>query len=192
MYYIISRSINYNLKLRVAFVLRGKMYMRKFIFIVIVILILSGCQKEPVIDEKELMEQALIQYIENDIGNIEADEKKIISSFNTFIADDSKTSNDMVAFLEETIIPQYEVFYNSLKSINPENTEIAEAHNYYISSSQFQLEAFIFYHEGLKNSDQDKIEKVNFMLMSSKEDINLYKKKLISIAEKYDIKYTIN
>lgn len=166
--------------------------MRKFMFIVISMLILTGCQKEPIISEKELMEQALIQYIENDIGTIETDEKRIISSFNTFISDDSNTLNDMVNFLEETIIPQYEAFYNNLRSINPDNTEIAEAHEYYVSSSQFQLEAFIFYLDGLKNSDQDKIEKVNFMLMSSKEDLNLYKKRLINIAEKYDIKYTIN
>lgn len=164
--------------------------MKKLFFIILIFSLLTGCSNNDS-NKKEIMKKELTSYMEQNLSSIEYIEKNTITSFNTFTSDESKTAVELIYFLENEIIPQYQVFYDKLININPNNEEILIAHNYYEIAAEYQLDAFNTYLEGLKQFDYEKIKNVNLLINSSKEYLNMHKNELISIAEKYKIEYTI-
>ncbi len=165
--------------------------MKKISFIILILFLLfTGCSKNS-IKENDLIKKELTKYLEQDITSIEYIEKNSITSFNTFVSDENKTSTELINFLENELIPQYQDFYNKLTTINPTNKEILTAHTYYETATKYQLDAFNAYLEGLKQFDYEKIKNVNLLINSSKEYLKMHKNELISIAEKYKIEYTM-
>lgn len=166
--------------------------MKKILLILfILIFTFSGCQDNTDNKMKQEIELELTTYINNDLESIVSLEKETVASFNNFESDDNNTSDQLIDFLENSIIPQYREFLRDLSEINLETKEIQNAHNYYIESAKFQLDAFTFYLEGLKEFDYSKIEKVNFLIKESRKNLNLYKNELKSITERYEINYSI-
>ena len=165
--------------------------MKKLTLIILLFLLLAGCNNDSATKEKELVALELTNYLEKNLSSIENIEKDTIVSFNTFVSDKNKTTNEFINFLENKIIPEYQDFYDKLNAISPPHKEIAVAHDYYKTSAKYQLDAFNIYLEGLIESDYEKIKSVNSFINSSKEYLNMHRNELINIAKKYDIKYTL-
>lgn len=166
--------------------------MKKILLILIILTFtFSGCQENADAKNKQEIELNLTTYINNDLASIVSLEKETITSFNNFESDETKSAEELIDFLENSIIPQYRTFLRDLSAINLENKEIQNAHNYYIESAKFQLDAFTFYLEGLKEFDYSKIEKVNSLISESRKYLSQYKNELRNIAERYEIKYSV-
>ena len=105
--------------------------------------------------------------------------------------DENNSTDELIIFLDEDIIPNYELFYNSLISISPIDEQISKAHSFYIEASKYQLSAFQVYLEGLKESDFDKISTVNTLIEQSKEYLILHKNELLNIINNNQLKIII-
>lgn len=150
--------------------------MKRIILTIITLVLLTGCT-DPVKED-------LSNYISNEIQKTNTLEKEIIDEYEKNINTEyfSQALNDVV-------IPKYTEFLSLLKSIKPKTEEIIELHDLYVKGAKKQLEAFEVIKTGLESKDNNIIESGNKLLNESEKYMSDYKKILLNLVNKHNIKY---
>lgn len=148
-----------------------------------IVFLLIGCTS-PVKDD-------LFNYVNMELPSIIPMEEEALSEYENVISKNDYTYEELYETLKEKIIPTYSNFVQSLEGISPTTDEVKEVHVYYIKGAKKQLEALIILKEGLEEKDENKINTVNNLIKESEEYMNTFTTMIISLANKYNIKYEL-
>lgn len=154
------------------------------LFLCLVCFVNVGCSNTVVKDLKH--------YINVDIAAIEKTEADAINDFNDIMKSFEETPEfykKMYTTLIGTTIPSYQEFYENLKKIAPETTDVSNIHKLYLTGAEKQLEALKTFRDGISEKNEYKIASANKMLEEAKAIMTEYRKAIIELAEDLNIKW---
>lgn len=154
-----------------------------FIFLIgfFSLLTLAGCSKSSP-ERKEFF-----NYINLKLEEIKGNETEAINAFDAIVSKDDYSYKDLLANLDENIIPKYTTFLSDLSSIELETEEIQTLNALYIEGTTLQLKAFQSLKTGIENRKQEELDLALDYIEQSKKKMQDFEDKAIELAEKYNI-----
>ena len=148
--------------------------------LLICVTVLAGCGSDPV-------QEDLINYINNQLPDIAALEKKVTSEYEAIKTDSNADDAAFAAKLKDVIIPASAELTAKAKATVPATEEVKKVHDKYIAAATVQSEAFDILLDAAEKSDGD-IAKTGTEKLNEAEKISTeYLADLETLKKDYDV-----
>lgn len=126
----------------------------------------------------------LINYVNQDLHNLAAIEKRSLEQYAAVIGENYTTDEMIYKTLKKEVIPLYNRFYALLKSINPKTIEVKELHQIYVQAAGNIIEGFKIKMLGLEIKDDSIIVRGNRKIEKGRVGVDEWKEQLIELCDK--------
>ncbi|MCY6356560.1 hypothetical protein [Clostridium sp. ZS2-4] len=152
----------------------------------IMIFMFAGCKKASVEDP---VKSDLMSYM-NRISEAVTLEEDVLNDYRKVSGENYKEVDTYVV-IKKIIIPKYTEFINKLDDIKPKTDEVKQLHEIYVKAAHVRLESFKQMEEGFEKKDGNLIKKTDKKLQEAQNNIEKYKKQLVELGQKHNIKVNI-
>jgi len=159
-----------------------KRYITFTLFTLCLLLLCSCTKKDPIKTE-------FFNYINVDLEEIKTNEIESINLFDSIVSQDDYSYKELLASLDETIIPKYSKFLSDLENFEFETDEIENLNNIYIEGAKLQLKAFESLKTGIEEREQQSLDLALDYIEKSKVFMDSFQEQAIKLATDHDIKY---
>jgi hypothetical protein len=146
----------------------------------ILAIVLAACSINPV-------QKDLLNYINVEMPKVAGLEGTAIDAYASVSGENYQNDSIMYTVISETVIPNYQEFYNTLTAIKPATDEVANLHKEYVRAAADQMEAFKLIIEALEKQDVDIINRANADLDEARALIKLWRTDLDSACVKNNV-----
>ncbi len=153
--------------------------MKKFIY-VLSFAMLTACGANPV-------QQDLVNYINVEMEKVRDLESAAVQAYASVSGENYENDSIMYAVISQTVVPNYQEFYNTLSSIKPATDEVASLHREYVRAASDQLEAFNLILEAIEKQDVQIIDQANEDLSQARALLTLWREDLDSACVKHNV-----
>ncbi len=141
---------------------------------------LIACGANPV-------QQDLVNYINVEMKKVRELESTAVQAYASVSGENYENDSIMYTVINETVLPNYQEFYNTLSSIKPATEEVASLHREYVLAASDQLEAFNLIIEAIEKQDIQIINKANEDLSEARALLTLWREDLDSACVKHNV-----
>ena len=120
----------------------------------------------------------LIKYVNQELHNIAAIEKKSLEQYASVIGENYTTDDRVYNALNNEVIPMYNRFFMLLKEISPKTVEVRELHQIYVRAAASMNEGFKMKKLGLEMKDDSVIKRGNHRIEKGRNGIERWKEQL--------------
>lgn len=153
-------------------------------FSIFIALILIGFFNTSSVYANEKVAMDLINYVNQELHNIAAIEKRSLEQYAAVIGKNYTTDERVYKILKKEVIPLYNRFYALLKSINPKTIEVKELHQIYVQAAGNIIEGFKIKMLGLEIKDDSIIVRGNRKIEKGRVGVDEWKEQLIELCDK--------
>lgn len=146
---------------------------------------LIACGANPV-------QQDLINYINVEMEKVKDLESAAVEAYASVSGDNYENDSIMYAVISETVLPNYQEFFNTLSSIKPSTEEVSTLHREYVRAASDQLEAFNLILKAIENQDAQIINQANEDLDQARALLALWREDLDSACVKHNVVFEEN
>lgn len=132
-------------------------------------------------------QQDLINYINVEMAKVKDLESTALQAYASVSGENYENDSIMYTVINETVLPTYQEFYNTLSSIKPATEEVATLHREYVRAASDQLEAFSLILEAIEKQDVQIITQANEDLSKARALITLWREDLDSACVKHNV-----
>lgn len=161
--------------------------MKKFLALClmgVMLFAITGCGEE----EKDVVQDDLIQYVETDLPTIKGDEATAVNRYNEVsagIADmDRKT---ILSAFNDEIIPSYTTFYNNLMNLSVATEEVKALKETYVEGAKLQLEGMTALSKAIQDNDSEAAQAANEQIAQGKTKIEQHRSDITKLASEHNI-----
>lgn len=141
---------------------------------------LTACGANPV-------QQDLVNYINVEMEKVRDLESTAVQAYASVSGENYENDSIMYTVINETVLPNYQEFYNTLSSIKPATEEVANLHREYVRAASDQLEAFNLIIEAIEKQDVQIINRANEDLSQARALLTLWREDLDSACVKHNV-----
>ncbi len=141
---------------------------------------LIACGANPV-------QQDLVNYINVEMKKVRDLESAAVQAYASVSGENYENDSIMYTVINETVLPNYQEFYNTLSSIKPATEEVASLHREYVRAASDQLEAFTLILEAIEKQDVQIINRANEDLGQARALLTLWREDLDSACVKHNV-----
>jgi hypothetical protein len=175
------RSASLPRDLRVGESLAGETKIITLIFALALACISAGCATEKVAVD-------LTTYVNQGVMNITELEQKSLTRYASVTGSNYKNDQTTYEALRDYVIPLYKRFIRGLRALQPETEEVRNLNRIYIDGADTMLEGFKLILLAIETQDASLIRPANDYLEKGRLDNERWRKELIALSEKYDVK----
>lgn len=146
---------------------------------------LIACGTNPV-------QQDLVNYINVEMEKVRELESTAVQAYASVSGENYENDSIMYTVISETVLPNYQEFYNTLSSIKPATEEVASLHREYVRAASDQLEAFNLIIEAIEKQDVQIINRANEDLSQARALLALWREDLDSACVKHNVVFDEN
>lgn len=147
--------------------------------------LLVACGANPV-------QQDLVNYINVEMEKVRDLESAAVQAYASVSGENYENDSIMYAVISQTVVPNYQEFYNTLSSIKPATDEVASLHREYVRAASDQLEAFTLILEAIEKQDMQIINRANEDLSQARALLSLWREDLDSACVKHNVVFDEN
>lgn len=133
------------------------------------------------------VQEDLINYINVEMDKVADLESTAIEAYASVSGENYQSDSLMYVVISETVVPNYEEFYNTLAGIKPTTDEVATLHQEYVQAAADQLEAFKLILEAIEKQDASIIDQANEDLDEARALLRLWRTDLDSACAKHNV-----
>lgn len=133
------------------------------------------------------VQQDLINYINVEMDKVADLESTAIEAYASVSGENYQSDSLMYAVISETVVPNYQEFYNNLSNIKPATDEVAVLHKEYVRAAADQLNAFQLILEAIEKQDAEIINRANEELDEARALLKLWRMDLDSACAKHNV-----
>lgn len=149
--------------------------------ILMFILVLSGCDGDPVQDD-------LLNYVNEQMPALADDETEIVGKYADVTCMNYTDDYILYDALKLEIIPEYNEFLSDLEAVEIETDELRKIHEDYIEAANIQASAFLQIVTAIENQDSAIINEANEKLNTARKMMRDYKSDVEKLAKEHDVK----
>ncbi len=146
---------------------------------------LIACGANPV-------QQDLVNYINVEMKKVRDLESTAVQAYASVSGENYENDSIMYTVINETVLPNYQEFYNTLSSIKPATEEVATLHREYVRAASDQLEAFTLILEAIEKQDVQIINRANEDLGQARALLTLWREDLDSACVKHNVVFEVD
>lgn len=163
--------------------------MKYYITLILIIMLLSGCSLTVVGNEEKEKQEAILDFINEDISEVSDIEIQAFKSLDSVSGKNYTDDETMYNELINKTIPTYEQAINKAKSLNPKLKELEPMADQIALASETFYEALILEKKALEKQDEELMQQSNTKMKEYSRIINKYHEDMDKLAEKYDVDY---
>ena len=134
-------------------------------------------------------QDALIDYINNDMAEINELEIEMLESYKSVIGDNYIDDETTYTELNTVTLPLCRELNGKATDIQPDDREIAEAHRLYRNYTAKMMNAFNTMLDALEKQDRSIITQANDMIIEAEDLYAQYEQKILDLAEERNVTF---
>ncbi len=129
----------------------------------------------------------IVNYVNQGIIALSELEQKALERYASVTGENATTDRRLYEALRDFVIPTYKRFVQGLNDISPENAEVRQVHNIFISGAESTLEGFQAIMIGSKTGDNTVIKQGNKKLEEGRIKTEQWKNALQELYKKHGV-----